>query len=907
MTRSVFGEKVNGEYPCLWTANDSKVKVSLNLSNSSEATITPSADFKSATFTCSINDPEEAAYTFYAVSPATASLSFSATNNSIGFTVPTAQTPTANSVDEAAQVLYAVSETTNTFPSSVNLSFKHFTAYGLISLVNLDETANVSSVALTSDDETPITNRFYFDPSTDATTVSSAGYTVTINTSSRSNIWFAIAPAAVGGKTWTVKVSTDKGVYSKEVTFPAGKEFKSGTVAKFSINYAGITPTEDIVYTKVTDVNELTIGSEIIIAAKSADYAIGTTQNANNRTQAAITKEGDTILNPGDDVEILTLGAGSSNGTYSFYATKSATKGYIAAASDSNNQMHTDNNLTAASSFTVSFDNDGTAHLVAAQYDRNCLFYNAEYSIFSCYASTSSMENKDIVLYSREGTPVTPPSEGEWELVTSIDDITPGQYVIVASTTTKTGYLPSSFNTSSAPGFETENITIEGNKITSTVSESMYFIFSGTTSSMTIQNSNGNSLYAINNNNGIRVGGTTDTWVIAAHDSGDQNVFQFKETTNNRFLGVYSNQDWRSYTAYNATNYTNATGSSKIKLYKKSTQAGTLTPLTNPLYVSIDDNVVSWPAVENAGSYTITIGGNTKDVTTTSYTFNNSDFSLADGYYAVSVIAKPSDTSSYSDSEPTTSSDKVKVGTPTIATPELSEGNITATSITVTWTVDPHATSGYQCSIVGIDKSDEKVVTEGTVTFDNLSPNTQYTITVYGIQATVDGDLWEHSIHAESPFTTANNNTTATLILDNLGAAIGSTSNTSMSTVDITATGTSDEYTLNYLQGKKQGNSILLAKSTDAFISNNTPMPGNIKSITVYINSGASGKTTYYCAFSTTECTTAYTAGSSAVNITGGSNYKYTCSVNGAKYFCVSLGNANNGQVLKLEIEYEAN
>ena len=140
-----------------------------------------------------------------------------------------------------------------------------------------------------------------------------------------------------------------------------------------------------------------------------------------------------------------------------------------------------------------------------------------------------------------------------------------------------------------------------------------------------------------------------------------------------------------------------------------------------------------------------------------------------------------------------------------------------------------------------------------------------------------------------------------TVTLNNLGAGLTTTSNTSVSTTKV------GDYTLNYLQGKKQGNSILLAKGTNggtSFISNKTPIPGAIQSVTVYINSGAAGKTTYHCAFSTTECTSKYTTGSTAVNITGGNSNKYTCSVANASYFCISLGNNNNGQVLKLEIEY---
>ncbi len=149
-----------------------------------------------------------------------------------------------------------------------------------------------------------------------------------------------------------------------------------------------------------------------------------------------------------------------------------------------------------------------------------------------------------------------------------------------------------------------------------------------------------------------------------------------------------------------------------------------------------------------------------------------------------------------------------------------------------------------------------------------------------------------------------------TLTLNNLGASLTSTSNSTISTTTITATGDNkSSYTINYLQCKKQTNgsshAMLLAKSTGAFISNKTAMPGNIKSVTVYVLTGAAGKTTYHCAFSTTECTSAYITGSTAVNITGGNSNKYTCTVSNAKYFCISLGNTNNGQVYKLDVEYE--
>lgn len=146
---------------------------------------------------------------------------------------------------------------------------------------------------------------------------------------------------------------------------------------------------------------------------------------------------------------------------------------------------------------------------------------------------------------------------------------------------------------------------------------------------------------------------------------------------------------------------------------------------------------------------------------------------------------------------------------------------------------------------------------------------------------------------------------TKTITLDKIGIGVDGTSNPSVKKTSISLNNGSDKFVLNYLQGKKQGDAILLARKTGAFISNNTPVPGTIKSVEVYINAGASGKTTYHCAFSTIECTEAYTTGSTAVNIQGGKFNVFSCGVKNANYFCVSLGNANNGQVLKLVITYE--
>ena len=72
-----------------------------------------------------------------------------------------------------------------------------------------------------------------------------------------------------------------------------------------------------------------------------------------------------------------------------------------------------------------------------------------------------------------------------------------------------------------------------------------------------------------------------------------------------------------------------------------------------------------------------------------------------------------------------------KFGTPTLTAPELKEGAIDETSITVTWAVDSRATEGYHCGIYnGETKVAEQSAAEGSVTFNDLADGQAYTIKV---------------------------------------------------------------------------------------------------------------------------------------------------------------------------------
>lgn len=155
---------------------------------------------------------------------------------------------------------------------------------------------------------------------------------------------------------------------------------------------------------------------------------------------------------------------------------------------------------------------------------------------------------------------------------------------------------------------------------------------------------------------------------------------------------------------------------------------------TTPTGLSVSGMVLSWNAVSGAASYNVTIGETVVNgVNTNSYTFTGEA-----GYYNVSVVAVPSDTDTYKNSDAATLTDAC-FGTPTIATPVLKSGGVTIDSVTATWTADANASNGYHCEIYnGENKIAEKDVTVGTVTFDGLTDGVTYTVKVNGKAVTGD-------------------------------------------------------------------------------------------------------------------------------------------------------------------------
>lgn len=398
-TKTAFGDKTaEGKYPTLWTG-DEKVGVAYNGGSVNKENITSSTDGKSASFEIAFpQDANATSHNFYVISPADAFLGMTKDGEKGNIQINASQTPGEGTCDPAAQVI-AASHKSETFDTQINLAFSHVTAYGNLSIVLPEGAGAVSNISLTGSKN--IAGRFYYDFN-GALSENSASSTISLLTNKVSDIFFACAPADLSGGKLDITVTTENGTYEKSIDL-TGKtlKFESGKISKFTVT--GFAKKEsDEIYTLVTDVTTLKIGDKVIIAAANANVAISTTQNTSNRAKADVIKKNNTIVNPGKDVQVFTLEAGTKSDTYAF----NTGSGYIYAASSSNNHLKTQQTNDANGSWTISCTAEGVATIKASGTNsRNLLKYNSSNNLFSCYSSGQS----DVTIYSDgKGTGVVP-------------------------------------------------------------------------------------------------------------------------------------------------------------------------------------------------------------------------------------------------------------------------------------------------------------------------------------------------------------------------------------------------------------------------------------------------------------------------------------------------------------------
>lgn len=462
-TKTAFGDKTaDGKYPTLWTGNEI-VGVAYNSGSINKENITSSTDGKSASFEIAFaQDANATSHNFYVISPADAFLGTTKDGEKGNIKINASQTPGEGTCDPAAQVI-AASHKSETFDTQINLAFSHVTAYGNLSIVLPEGAGAVSNISLTGSKN--IAGRFYYDFN-GALSENSASSTISLLTNKVSDIFFACAPADLSGGKIDITVTTENGTYEKSIDL-TGKilKFESGKISKFTVN--GFTKKEsNEVYIRVTDASTLKIGDKIIIAAATADFAISTTQNNNNRDQAAVTKTNNTIVNPATNVQLFTLEAGTKVGTYAF----NTGSGYIYAASSSNNQLKTQQKNNDNGSWTISCTAEGVATIKAnGNNTRNLLKYNIS-GLFSCYEKGQSA----VAIYSDgKGTgslPTPPVIKAESTSVSLNHDDEKDQYITVSITGAEAGSITckvaeNADGTGEAPAWLTANYPDKDGKL----------------------------------------------------------------------------------------------------------------------------------------------------------------------------------------------------------------------------------------------------------------------------------------------------------------------------------------------------------------------------------------------------------------------------------------------------------
>ena len=165
--------------------------------------------------------------------------------------------------------------------------------------------------------------------------------------------------------------------------------------AKYTLTV--LATTEDT-WNLVTDASTLKVGDEVIIAAAEASVAMSTTQNSNNRGVALVVK-GENTLTATNQVQVFTLEAGSSEGTFAF----NTGAGYLWAASNSSNHLKTGDLLNDHASWTITIAEGVTSVVATNSTNRNVMQYNESSQLFSCYSSASQ---KPLALYKKYIEPV---------------------------------------------------------------------------------------------------------------------------------------------------------------------------------------------------------------------------------------------------------------------------------------------------------------------------------------------------------------------------------------------------------------------------------------------------------------------------------------------------------------------
>lgn len=225
-------------------------------------------------------------------------------------------------------------------------------------------------------------------------------------------------------------------------------------------------------------------------------------------------------------------------------------------------------------------------------------------------------------------------AEDKW-VKTSITDLATNDIVVIVDETSSMA-MSNDKGTSAAPTATSVTLSADKSEITSTVAAKLQWeveVLTNTYRFAIFNETNHfyNCLYCTNSNNGVRVGTNANNQF-----SWDSSTNKLKHTTTNRWIGVYSDQDWRCYTSSDGNIVNTKTVFYKLVSESSSSAVATTT--------NIDDSGITNTDVyagTAAGTLIATVkaGDTTIEGATVNWSSSNTSVATIDENGAITLVA----------------------------------------------------------------------------------------------------------------------------------------------------------------------------------------------------------------------------------------------------------------------------
>ena len=223
---------------------------------------------------------------------------------------------------------------------------------------------------------------------------------LTIVTDKTTGIFFSCAPADLNGENLVVTVTTDKGVYEKDIDL-TGKtlSFTAGKVSKFTVKDFKVKALVTESWNLVTDGSTLKVGDELVIASNEKGVVAGNISDGYlSKVTSTFSKDMSTIAELGQGAVVFTLGGKADAWTLS------NSEGKLLGCTAVKKVAWT--NGTTTWKISIGTNSDATIQSTSNTYGR--FLYNVNSTRFTTYTSSTNTSMLLPQIYRHEITIVDP-------------------------------------------------------------------------------------------------------------------------------------------------------------------------------------------------------------------------------------------------------------------------------------------------------------------------------------------------------------------------------------------------------------------------------------------------------------------------------------------------------------------